>query len=157
MTHLKRYQHCIINLKLSLLNKRKHKAIEREEKRSKSLYWQSTWAHTTQGADTATYHQRQQKQNNHLQIRRTKKVTANLIWRKYYVVTPNLVTEVYEQDTLARQLKSFLVPPKAPACLIQCLFSSSSWSPVVQRTVGKGATSRPWCMELITNRINKSN
>lgn len=31
MTHLKRYQRCIINLKLSLLNKRKHKTIEREK------------------------------------------------------------------------------------------------------------------------------
>jgi len=42
MNHLKKYQHRIINLKLLLLKNGNHKAIEREEERSKSLYRQST-------------------------------------------------------------------------------------------------------------------
>lgn len=64
-------------------------------------------------------------------------------WRKYYATTHNLVIELFEENTLARQLRDFSMSPKAPALLNQYVFLSSRQSPMVQRIVGIGANSRP--------------
>lgn len=42
-------------------------------------------------------------------------------WIKYCVTTQNVVIELCEENSLARQLRDFSMSPKAPALLIQHL------------------------------------